>query len=108
MLAERVELDVAHHDHALVSLLEHRLADHLLHGHLVALGEEPERGLHPFRGLDQPFAAGLLSERRENIPYLIREGLDPGTGRFGMGHLGTLRSYRHTRFTPLRSRHSSS
>ena len=30
VLAQRVQLDVAHHDHALVRLLEHRVADDVL------------------------------------------------------------------------------
>ena len=50
VLAERVELDVAHHDHALVALLEHRVADRVGHRHPVALGEAAERRLRPAPG----------------------------------------------------------
>ena len=61
VLAERVQLDVADHDHALVLLREHGIADDLLDRHPVALSEEPQRRLHPLGGLEQPLALGILA-----------------------------------------------
>jgi hypothetical protein len=61
VLAQGVDLDVPHHNHALVSLLEHGVAHDLFHRHPVALGQKAERLLHPLGGLQQPLAPGIFA-----------------------------------------------
>ena len=78
VLAERIELDVPHHDHALVGLGEDRVADGLRHRHVVALGEEAQRRLHPLRRLDESFAPGVLAQRREHVADLVGERHEVG------------------------------
>src|SRR5580704_12532821 len=64
VLAQRVELDVPHHDHALVpGLLEQRIANDLRGVHRVAAREELERFGDALRRLDQPLAVGIFAEQ---------------------------------------------
>ena len=76
VLAHRVQLDVPHHDHALVGLLEHGVADDVLDRHPVALGEPAERRLDPLGGLEQPVALRVLAQRGEDVPHLVGERLE--------------------------------
>ena len=73
VLAQRVELDVAHHDHALVRLLEHRVADRVGHRHPVALGEKAQRGLDPLGRLDQALPRRVFAQRGEDLAHLVGE-----------------------------------
>jgi hypothetical protein len=69
VLAEGVELDVAHEDHVLVRLLEYRLADHLPRIHPVAARQPGQCLRHPLRRLDEAIALGVLIEELEHPPH---------------------------------------
>jgi hypothetical protein len=75
VLAHRVELDVANHDHALVSLLEHRIPHGVLHRHPVAPGEPAERRLDPLGRLHQSVSVRILPQGGEDVTHLLGERL---------------------------------
>jgi hypothetical protein len=77
MLAHRVQLDVAHHDHRLVLLLEHGVADHVGHVHVVAAREPGHRLGHAFGRLHEPLARGVLSKQLELAPHDVLELQEP-------------------------------
>ena len=70
VLAHRVDLDVAHADHAFVLFFEQRVADDLVHVHAIAAREPLERCLDAGRRLRQALAFGILAELLE---YLVDE-----------------------------------
>ena len=65
VLAQRVELDVAHHHHVLVRLVEQRVANDLSGVHPVTPREPRERLRYTLRSLDQPLAVGILAQQLE-------------------------------------------
>src|SRR5581483_2211783 len=66
VLAQRVELDVPHHDHALVAgLLEERVADDLGRVHRVPTREKLQGLRDAHRRLHQPFAIRILAQQLE-------------------------------------------
>src|SRR5512141_173536 len=69
MFAQRVELDVANHDHALVSLLEERVANHIRDVHLVAVSEPFKRRRNARRSFQQPFSHRVFADELELPSY---------------------------------------
>ncbi len=62
VLAQGVELDVPHHDHALVAFLEHRVTHHLGDRLAIPLGQKAQRVLHPIGSLDQALAGRVFPQ----------------------------------------------
>ena len=65
VLAQRVQLNVAHHDHALVRFVEQRIADHLRRVEPVPAGEPGQRLGDPRRRLGQPSPIRVFSQKLE-------------------------------------------
>src|SRR6266699_3416610 len=65
VLAQRVELDVAHHDHVVVLFLEDALAYYLFGARAVALGEKRHGVGDAQRRLEQAFALWILAQQLE-------------------------------------------
>jgi hypothetical protein len=65
VLAHRVEVDVAHEHHVLVLLLEHGVAHHVAHVHVLAAGEPGQAPRDALRRLQQPVPVRILAEQRE-------------------------------------------
>ena len=65
VLAERIELDVAHHDHAAVRLAEHRVAHDIAHVHVVAAREPGERVRDALGRALESFALRVLADDLE-------------------------------------------
>jgi len=68
MLAERVHLDVLHHDHVLVGLGEGGIAEDVVPRHAIAAGEELEALLDSLRRVAQAFARGIFAEQDQLMP----------------------------------------
>src|SRR6185503_20760054 len=100
MLAQRVHLDVAHHDHALVGLFEYRVSHHVGHRLVIALREPAKRALHPFRSLDQTLSLRIFAQRRQ---HLLNQAGDRVARSYGIGR--TWRAIRrlHTRHSYVAS-----
>jgi len=62
VLAQRIHLDVAHHDHALVPLLEDGIPDDVGGVERVAPREPRERLRDTLRSLDQAVTRGVFAE----------------------------------------------
>ena len=62
MLAQTVEVDVAHDHHLAIIDGEQRAVQHLIDVGLVAAREKLQRLFHPLRRPDQPFARRILAE----------------------------------------------
>src|SRR6185437_5354292 len=73
MLAQRIELDVAHHDHARVLFLEHGIANDVLHALVVAAREPGERCRHALGCPEQALALGVLADQFENGAHVRLE-----------------------------------
>src|SRR5687768_14897091 len=76
MLAHRVELDVANDDHALVGLLEERIAEDVIDVLTVPAHQPGERLRDSLRCLDEPVAVRVLSQELELTPYKTLELID--------------------------------
>ena len=63
VLAQRIELDVAHHDHAAVRFAEHRVAHHVAHVHVVTAREPSQRVGDALRSLFEPLALGVFADQ---------------------------------------------
>src|SRR5216117_247712 len=87
MLAQRVDLDVAHADEILVPLPIQRVTDDVGDGHVVATREPLERRLHPGRSLAQALADGIFTELHEHLAHQRLECQAPFPG----GHRGERR-----------------
>jgi hypothetical protein len=75
VLAEAVDLDVAHDDHVVEVRLEHRAVEHLPRRLPVAAGQKRQGLGHPFRRDLQPFALGVLAEFDQQLPHQPRDAL---------------------------------
>ncbi len=73
VFAHRVQLDVAHHHHVLVALLEERIADDLARALLVAPREPGQRLRHAARRLEQPLTRGYGLEVRDVVGDAVFE-----------------------------------
>ena len=62
MLAERIKFDVLHQHHLLVLFAERRRADDLQRVFVISFRQERHCLGHPFGGLLQPFACGILAQ----------------------------------------------
>src|SRR5216117_2100437 len=87
MLAQRVDLDVAHADEILVPLPIQRVTDDVGDGHVVATREPLERRLHPGRSLAQALADGIFTGLHEHLAHQRLECQAPFPG----GHRGERR-----------------
>src|SRR2546425_10151070 len=68
VLAQGVDLDVAHAHQVLVPLAVERVADHVGHGHVVAAGEPLERRLDASRRRPEALASRVLAVLIEHLP----------------------------------------
>ena len=82
VLAQRVELDVSHQDHALVGLVEERPVDHVLDAGRVPLGQELEGLFHPVGSPLESFPFRVLPQLLE---HLVHQGLERYAHRGGLG-----------------------
>src|SRR3989454_871682 len=90
VLAQRVDLDVAHADQVLVPLAVQRVTDHVRDGHVVAAGEPFERGLDAGRRLPEALPARVLAQLVEYFAHETferRAGAGRGHRRQGLGVL---------------------
>ncbi len=82
VLAQRVDLDVAHAHQVLVPLAVQRVADHVRDRHVVAAGEPLERCLDSGRRLPQALATRILAQLVEHLAHEMLER----RARAGRGH----------------------
>src|SRR5205814_1201021 len=90
MLAQRVDLDVAHADQIFVALVVQGVPDDVGDGHVVAAREPLERRFHAGGRLAQALPGGVLAELREHVAHQRLEHRPPFGGRQRLERLGVL------------------
>ena len=91
VLAQAVQLDVAHHDHVLMLFVEERIADDIFHSLAIAT-RQPAQGLGDAeRRLDDSLTIGILAEELELSPnqrLKLAQSLAITYGRFRTNRVG--------------------
>src|SRR5438552_3280412 len=90
MLAQRVDLDVAHADQVFVALAVQGVADDVGDGHVVAPREPLERRFHARGRLAQALPRRILAELREHVAHQRLEYRPPFRRRPRVQRLGVL------------------
>src|SRR5205814_4426886 len=90
MLAQRVDLDVAHADQIFVALVVQGVPDDVGDGHVVAAREPLERRFHAGGRLAQALPGGIFAELREHVAHQRLEHRPPFGGRQRFERLGVL------------------
>jgi hypothetical protein len=79
VLTERIELDVAHHDHVVVIVLEHTRTDGVLEVRLIAAGEPFHAAGHAIGCAHEAIAVRVLTQEFQLTPDQLLE-LRPTAG----------------------------
>src|SRR5712692_9221615 len=81
VLAQRVDLDVAHAHEVFVTLTVERVADHVGDLHVIAAGQPLERGFDAGGSVSEAFAHRILAQLGEHLPHQgVERRSHPGRG----------------------------
>ena len=72
VFTHRIEFDILDDNHLFVLLLESRRQQNLFRILRITLRQEAHRFGHPFRGFQQPFTIGILSQKFQNSTIMFR------------------------------------